>query len=70
MTTHWSRVVLAGLILFGLGHGLITVLIANIIRFHAHRRSLSAAAVSKSAVSLVRSQVGPTSPMPAVRARS
>ncbi len=69
MTTHWSRVVLAGLILFGLGHGLITVLIANIIRFHAGRRSLSTGAVSKPASSLERSNVQPTSAMPAVHAR-
>ncbi len=37
---HWSRVVLAGLIAFSLGQMLVTVLIANVIRFHAARRSL------------------------------
>lgn len=36
---HWSRVVLAGLIAFSLGQILVTVLIANVIRFHAARRS-------------------------------
>lgn len=36
---HWSRVVLAGLIAFALSQMLITVLIANILRFHTARRS-------------------------------
>jgi len=35
---HWSRVVLAGLIAFALGQMLVTVLIANLIRFHVARR--------------------------------
>jgi len=35
---HWSRVVLAGLIAFSLGQMLVTVLIANLIRFHVARR--------------------------------
>lgn len=34
---HWSRVVLAGLVVFGLGQILITALIANLIRFHLER---------------------------------
>lgn len=38
---HWSRVVLAGLIAFGLAHMLVTVLIANILRFHTARKSLT-----------------------------
>ncbi len=37
---HWSRVVLAGLVFFGVGQMLITVLIANVLRFHTARRSL------------------------------
>lgn len=41
---HWSRVVLAGLIAFGLGQMLITVLIANILRFHTGRKSTSTSA--------------------------
>jgi len=39
---HWSRVVLAGLVVFAVGHMLITVLIANVLRFHTARRSLQA----------------------------
>ncbi len=35
---HWSRVVLAGVIAFSLGQMLITVLTANLLRFHAARR--------------------------------
>ncbi len=38
---HWSRLVLAGLLAFGLVQMLITVLIANLIRFHTARRSFS-----------------------------
>ncbi|MBI4719561.1 MAG: glycosyltransferase family 2 protein [Planctomycetes bacterium] len=39
VTLHWSRVVLAGLIVFGLAGMLATILLANIIRFHAARRT-------------------------------
>lgn len=39
VAVHWSRVVLAGLITFGLGQMLVTVLIANLIRFHMARRT-------------------------------
>lgn len=35
---HWSRVVLAGLIVFSMLQMFITVLIANILRFHSARR--------------------------------
>lgn len=37
---HWSRFVLAGLIAFGLMQMFIAVLIVNLIRFHAARRSV------------------------------
>ncbi len=37
---HWSRVVLAGLIAFSIGQTLVTVLVANLIRFHTARRSM------------------------------
>jgi len=40
VTLHWSRVVLAGLIAFALCQMLITVLIANVLRFHTARRSV------------------------------
>ncbi len=36
---HWSRVVLAGLIVAALAQMFVTVLIANLIRFHVGRRS-------------------------------
>jgi glycosyltransferase involved in cell wall biosynthesis len=65
-TMHWSRVVLAGLILFGLGHGLITVLIANIIRFHTVRRGTGTAAVHKRAATVLPSKVQTTSATPAL----
>ena len=35
---HWSRVVLAGLITFGLGQMLATTLLTNILRFHTRRK--------------------------------
>ncbi len=35
---HWSRVVLAGLISFGLAQMLVTVLITNLVRFHIARK--------------------------------
>lgn len=40
VTLHWSRVVLAGLIAFTLCQMLITVLIANVLRFHTARRAV------------------------------
>ncbi|MHC5109157.1 MAG: glycosyltransferase family 2 protein [Planctomycetota bacterium] len=52
---HWSRVVLAGLIVFSLTEMLLTVLLANIIRFHATRRQVGA--TGKAA----RAEVGATS---------
>ncbi len=39
---HWSRVVLAGLIAFSIGQMFVTVLVANLIRFHTDRRSMNA----------------------------
>lgn len=41
VSLHWSRVVLAGLVAFAVGQSLVTVLITNMIRFHAARRALS-----------------------------
>ncbi|MGD2108496.1 MAG: glycosyltransferase family 2 protein [Phycisphaerae bacterium] len=38
---HWSRVVLAGLIAFGLVQAFVTTLTVNLLRFHTARRSLS-----------------------------
>ncbi len=35
---HWSRVVLAGMLVFGLAQMFITVMIANVLRFHAARK--------------------------------
>ena len=37
---HWSRVVLAGLVAFGVGQMLVTVLMVNLLRFHTARKSL------------------------------
>lgn len=39
VTLHWARVVLAGLIAFGIGQMLITLLITNLVRFHTVRRA-------------------------------
>ncbi len=36
---HWSRVVLAGLLAFGAGHMLVTVMMVNLLRFHIARES-------------------------------
>lgn len=47
VTIHWSRVVLAGLLIFALGEMLLTVLLANIIRFHAARGTGTAAPPSR-----------------------
>lgn len=49
VTIHWSRVVLAGLIAFSLGQMLVTVLVANLIRFHTARRSIRMDERAKSA---------------------
>ncbi|MFQ5463014.1 MAG: glycosyltransferase family 2 protein [Phycisphaerae bacterium] len=38
VTVHWSRVVLAGLIVFGLIQSMVTVLITNILRYHTQRK--------------------------------
>jgi len=38
VTLHWSRVVLAGLIVFGLMQSMVTVLIVNILRYHTQRK--------------------------------
>ncbi len=51
---HWSRLVLAGLIVFSLGQMLVTVLIANLVRFHVGRRHHR---VSTSAVRLLAESV-------------
>lgn len=40
VTIHWSRVVLAGLVGFCLAQMFVTVLVANLIRFHASRGEL------------------------------
>lgn len=40
---HWSRVVAAGLIAFALGQMFITVLLANLLRFHARRKASATA---------------------------
>ena len=47
---HWSRVVLAGLIAFSLGQMLVTVLVANLIRFHTVRKSIHFADADRSIV--------------------
>jgi hypothetical protein len=43
VSLHWSRVVLAGLIAFACVQMGVTVLVANLIRFHASRQEGSAA---------------------------
>ncbi len=37
---HWSRVVLAGLVAFGLGQTIIIVMVVNLLRFHTAREPL------------------------------
>lgn len=59
---HWSRVVLAGLIAFGVGQMLITVLIVNLVRFHTARKTPSTS--RRAAASFVASarEFGVTTP--------
>jgi hypothetical protein len=48
--THWSRVVLAGLIVFGCGQLMVTTLVVNLMRFHEGRiESTGSELVRKSA---------------------
>jgi glycosyltransferase involved in cell wall biosynthesis len=56
---HWSRVVLAGLITFGLGQMFITVLVANLVRFHVARKSTSLIASRTNTVSVVTRTLEP-----------
>lgn len=58
---HWSRIVLAGLLAFGLGQMLVTVLITNVLRFHANRRAVSRSALASRAVSLPARSLNPAS---------
>jgi len=60
---HWSRVVLAGLIVFGIGQMLVTVLIANILRFHAARRKVRSAARASDQVSVPAQTLGRSRPV-------
>jgi glycosyltransferase involved in cell wall biosynthesis len=48
VSTHWSRAVLAGLVFFGWGQMLTTVLLANILRFHTMRRDQRLTSASQS----------------------
>jgi hypothetical protein len=48
---HWSRVVLAGLIAFCAGQMMVTVLVANLVRFHTARARSRTAASSRVAAS-------------------
>ena len=59
---HWSRVVLAGLIVFALVQMLITVLIANVLRFHAARRTLARRPPAVASVSAPARSVRMSSP--------
>ncbi len=56
ISVHWSRVVLAGLLGFALGQSLVTVLLANIIRFHTCRKSLAMPPKSAERVILAASE--------------
>ncbi len=55
VTVHWSRVVLAGLLVFALGELLLTLLLANIIRFHAARQTTA----STPPASIARRELAP-----------
>ncbi|MHC4696396.1 MAG: glycosyltransferase family 2 protein [Planctomycetota bacterium] len=67
---HWSRIVLAGLIAFGLGQMVITVLIANVLRFHTDRKSRAEGARAAehvgAATSSLNIPIPPPCPAPAV----
>lgn len=53
---HWSRVVLAGLIVFGMLQMLITVQVVNLIRFHIDRRL---SRLTRCRPTIIRKQVEP-----------
>jgi len=57
---HWSRVVLAGLIVFSLGQSLVTVLIANIVRFHTARENVGRSGIAQEAAALRSSVSAPS----------
>lgn len=58
---HWSRAVIAGLVAFTLTQMLVTVLLANLIRFHSGRKAQASVARH------VRTVSGPITPTPATR---
>ncbi len=59
---HWSRVMLAGLVAYGLGQMLITTLIANLLRYHISRKVPQAIARVTEPVSADASVVDAPSP--------
>lgn len=65
---HWSRIVLAGLIAFGLFQQGVTTLTVNLFRFHASRRVWPARARAVRPITLESS--GPVASVPASAARS
>jgi len=56
---HWSRVVLAGLLTFALGQMFITILVANLMRFHVARKSTSLIARKTSSVCVLTPSLEP-----------
>ena len=68
---HWSRVVLAGMIVFGLTQMFITVLTVNVLRFHAARKTAREPLVTSISASATKGAVNITRPMhPSVPAQA
>jgi hypothetical protein len=66
---HWSRVVLAGLIVFGLGQLTVSVLVVNLLRFHAARKALRGSVDQAVAIHTAQmaAQAATPAPTPATR---
>ena len=62
---HWSRIVLAGLIAFGLFQQGVTTLTVNLFRFHSARRIWPARASVARPITLESSGMRPDAPTPA-----
>jgi hypothetical protein len=67
---HWSRIVLAGLIVFGLAQMSVSVLIVNILRFHTDRKSLRTADSRALSIRFAQKRVEGTTPTSSSRSRS
>jgi glycosyltransferase involved in cell wall biosynthesis len=68
---HWSRVVLAGLIVFGIGQLTVSVLTVNVLRFHAARKALRGSRDDAVAIQTAQmsTKAAPVAPPPITRSQ-